>query len=97
MEYGYSIMERARSAALIGDKMLSMPFVAFVGQEAWRAKEAKSTTAEHPDWGDEVSRGILWETETAVCILQAGADILIMRHPRSAEETKRYIDKLMKK
>ncbi len=96
MEYAYSIMERARSAALIGDKMLSMPFICFVGQEAWRAKEAKSTSAEHPEWGDEVSRGALWETQTAVCMLQAGADILIMRHPKAVEETRVYIEKLMK-
>jgi len=97
MEYAYSIMERARNAALIGDKMLSMPFICFVGQEAWRAKEAKSTAAEHPEWGDEVSRGVLWETETAACMLQAGGDILVMRHPKAVEETKKYIDSLMAK
>ncbi|MGB2705528.1 MAG: CO dehydrogenase/acetyl-CoA synthase subunit delta [Candidatus Omnitrophota bacterium] len=97
MEYAYSIMERARSAALIGDKMLSMPFVCFVGQEAWRAKEAKSTSAEHPEWGDEALRGALWETETAVCMLQAGADILVMRHPKAVEEIRKYIDSLIKR
>jgi len=97
MEYAYSIMERARSAALIGDNMLSMPFICFVGQEAWRAKEAKSTTAEHPEWGDEIPRGALWEMETAVSVLQSGADILIMRHPKAIEETRKYIDKLMKR
>lgn len=96
MEYAYSIMERARSAALIGDKMLSMPFICFVGQEAWRAKEAKSTSTEHPEWGDETLRGVLWEIETAVCMLQAGADILVMRHPKAVEETRKYIDSLMK-
>lgn len=96
MEYAYSIMERARSAALNGDKMLSMPFISFVGQEAWRAKEAKALTSEHPEWGDEFSRGVLWEIETAVCVLQAGSDILIMRHPRAVEETRKYIERLMK-
>jgi len=95
MEYAYSIMERARSAALIGDKMLSMPFVCFVGQEAWRAKEAKATSTEHPEWGDEAPRGALWEMETAICMLQAGADILIMRHPKAVEETRKYIANLM--
>ena len=95
MEYAYSIMERARTAALMGDKMLSMPFVCFVGQEAWRAKEAKATLSEHPEWGDEFSRGVLWEAETAVAVLQAGANILIMRHPKAVEETRKYIDSLM--
>lgn len=97
MEYAYSIMERARNAALIGDKMLSMPFISFVGQEAWRAKEAKALSSEHPEWGDESSRGPLWEAQTAVCVLAAGADILIMRHPKAVEETRKYIDSLMKR
>ena len=97
IEYSYSIMERARSAALIGDKMLSMPFVAFVGQEAWRAKEAKALSSEHPEWGDEKMRGIAWEIETSVAVLQAGADILVLRHPLAVAETKKYIDRLMVK
>ena len=97
IEYAYSIMERARNAALIGDKMLAMPFICFVGAEAWRAKEAKASQEEHPEWGDLDSRGILWEIETAVCMLQAGANIVIMRHPKAIEETQKYINKLMKK
>ena len=31
LEYAYSIMERARLAALTGDKMLAQPFICFVG------------------------------------------------------------------
>jgi len=96
IEYAYSIMERARNAALIGDKMLSMPFICFVGQEAWRAKEAKSPSSEHPEWGEAASRGILWEIQTAVSVLQAGGNILTMRHPKAVEETRKYIDSLMK-
>lgn len=95
MEYAYSIMERARLAALVGDKMLSMPFVCFVGHEAWRAKEAKATESEFKEWGPESQRGPMWEFLTAVCMLQAGADILIMRHPKAVEETRKYIDNLM--
>ncbi len=95
MEYAYSIMERARLAALGGDRMLSMPFVCFVGQEAWRAKEAKSPKSEHKEWGPEEKRGPMWEFVTAVCVLQSGADILIMRHPKAVEETRKYIDNLM--
>lgn len=95
MEYAYSIMERARLAALVGDKMLSMPFVCFVGQEAWRAKEAKGPESEHKEWGPESKRGPIWEFLTAVCMLQAGADLLIMRHPQAMEETRKYIDKML--
>lgn len=96
IEYAYSIMERARLAALNGDAMLSMPFICFVGQEAWRAKEAKADTREHPEWGDAKDRGPLWEAQTAVAVLLAGADILIMRHPRAIESVKKYINTLMK-
>lgn len=95
MEYAYSIMERARVAALIGDKMLSMPFICFVGHEAWRAKEAKGPESEHPEWGPESMRGPLWEATTAVSVLMAGADILVMRHPKAIQSTREAIEKLM--
>jgi acetyl-CoA decarbonylase/synthase complex subunit delta len=95
MEYAYSIMERARVAALLGDKMLAMPFICFVGQEAWRAKEAKGLQSEHPEWGTEKERGPIWEATTAVSVLLSGADILIMRHPKAVEIVKETIEKLM--
>ena len=95
LEYGYSIMERARLAALSGDKMLAMPFICLVGQEAWRAKEAKASLKEFPEWGNEEKRGPMWEIVTAVGLLQAGADILVMRHPQAVREVKDVIDRLM--
>ncbi|MBN2097411.1 MAG: acetyl-CoA decarbonylase/synthase complex subunit delta [Candidatus Omnitrophica bacterium] len=97
MEYAYSIMERARLAALSGDKMLAMPFICFVGQEAWRAKEAKGPQAEHPQWGPEAERGPVWEATTAVSMLVAGADILVMRHPQAVAIVRGTIEKLMEK
>ena len=97
MEYAYSIMERARLAALGGDKMLAMPFICFVGQESWRAKEAKAIQKEHPEWGDEKYRGPIWEATTAICMLQAGADILVMRHPEAIGMANKYIEELMKR
>jgi len=97
LEYAYSIMERARLAALTGDKMLALPFICFVGQEAWRAKEAKASFDEHPEWGKELERGVVWEALTATTFLQSGADILIMRHPKSIGLVKETINKLMEK
>ena len=97
MEYAYSIMERARLASLAGDKMLSMPFICFVGYEAWRAKEAKTPQAEHAEWGPENDRGPMWEAATATSMLVCGADILIMRHPRAIAAVTETINKLMKK
>ena len=96
LEYAYSIMERARNAALSGDKMLAMPFVCFVGQEAWRTKESKVSEKEHPSWGNARTRAIQWETTTAMAVLQAGADILTLRHPQSIQIIKAELDELMK-
>jgi acetyl-CoA decarbonylase/synthase complex subunit delta len=96
LEYAYSIMERARSAALSGDKMLAVPFICFVGQEAWRAKEAKVEQAAVPLWGDARERGIMWEVMTAMAMIQAGADILTMRHPKAIKIVKKAIADLMK-
>jgi len=84
LEYAYSIMERSRLAALSGDKMMSSPFICFVGQESWRAKEAKA--------GGE--QGIFWEIVTASALIQAGADILVMRHPEAVRKINKYIDNL---
>lgn len=86
LEYAYSIMERARLSALAGDKTVASPFFCLAGQESWRAKEAKT--------GSE--NGIIWEVVTATALLQAGADILVMRHPKAIEKVKKYIDELMK-
>jgi len=96
MEYVYSIQERGRLAALGGDKMMAMPVICQVGQEAWRAKEAKATAEEFPQWGDEQERGALWELTTAVSLLQAGADIMVMRHPKAVAALKAVIAELMK-
>jgi acetyl-CoA decarbonylase/synthase complex subunit delta len=83
MEYVYSIMERGRLAAFIGDKMLAMPFILFVGSEVWKMKEAKEASA---------AQGINWEIATAVSMLQAGGDLLVMRHPEAVKKVMKYID-----
>jgi acetyl-CoA decarbonylase/synthase, CODH/ACS complex subunit delta len=86
MEYVYSIMERARLAAFMGDNMLSMPFILFAGQEAWKVKEAKEAIN---------TQGMNWEITTSVSMLQAGADILVLRHPESAKVISEYIEMMM--
>ena len=40
-------------------------------------------------------RAALWELSTAMGLLQAGADILIMYHPEAAKALRRSIDRLM--
>lgn len=97
LEYGYSIMERARNGALQGDNMLAMPMIGNVGFEVWRSKEANASVEDFPAWGEQETRGILWETTTAVALLQAGMDIVVMRHPKAAGLVKQNIDELMVK
>ena len=88
MEYVYSIMERSRLAAFQGDKMLSMPFIIFTGQEVWKIKESKDASGH---------QGINWEIATAASMLQAGADILVMNHPDAVKSVNEYIKRMMVK
>lgn len=95
LEYSYSVMERLRLSALQGDGMTQMPTICTVGDEAWRAKESKVSEGVPEAWGDFSRRGIVWETITATTLIQAGADIVVLRHPRSVELVKKTIDDLM--
>ena len=95
LEYAYSIMERCRLSALSGDRMVGLPFICFVGQEAWRAKEARVPVDEFPGFGSEEERGILWEAMTAGALLQAGGDLLVMRHPKAVEKVIQHLDKAL--
>jgi acetyl-CoA decarbonylase/synthase complex subunit delta len=97
LEYSYSVMERLRLAALGGDNMTAMPMFSTAGEEAWRQKEAKSSQGVPEAWGDQKQRSLLWEQLTAITLLNAGADIVTQRHPKSVELVKAAIDKLMSK
>ncbi|MDR4505479.1 MAG: CO dehydrogenase/acetyl-CoA synthase subunit delta [Candidatus Scalindua sp.] len=94
IEYCYSIHERGRIAALSGDGQMATPVICDVGHEVWRAKEAKATDDEAPQWGSFAERGIMWETVTATTLLQSGVDIIRMYHPRAVSIVKDHIDQL---
>jgi acetyl-CoA decarbonylase/synthase complex subunit delta len=95
MEYAYSIMERTRLAALSGDSMLSMPMLAVVGSESWKAKEARTPEDVASQWGAATERGVLWEAATATCFLHGGTHIFVMWHPRAAALLRSTVDSLM--
>lgn len=88
LEYGYSIMERIKLAAIDekigGDKMLSMPLIAFAGEEALKAKEAKSDTFDK-NFGDFKERSIMFEITTASAVIAAGANLIVLEHPDSVK------------
>ncbi len=95
IEYGYSVMERLRLAALQGDAMTQLPMIVMPGFEAWKTKEAKVGDGVPASWGDWQERAILWETLTAVTLLESGADIVVLRHPESFRRIRAAIDALM--
>jgi acetyl-CoA decarbonylase/synthase complex subunit delta len=95
IEYGYSVMERLRLAALQGDVMTQFPMIVTPGFEAWKTKEAKVGEGVPESWGDWKARAINWETLTAVALLESGADIVVLRHPESVRRIKESIDELM--
>lgn len=95
MEYVYSILERGRLAALAGDKLMAQPVILDVGAEAWRTKEAKAGDEFAAQWGAPRERGIAWETATAAVLLQGGADIVVMRHPKAIKAARATIAALM--
>ncbi len=96
MEYCYSIMERIRQAALTqNDEKLQYPIISNIAEEVWKTKEAKLSTDEEPTIGDASIRGVNLEAVTAVSVLQAGSDLLILRHPKTMEHIKKYLSGLM--
>ena len=94
IEYGYSVMERLRLAALQGDAMTQLPMLVTPGFEAWKTKESKVGTDVPVEWGDWLERAINWETLTAVSLLESGANILVLRHPESVRRVRMAIDEL---
>ncbi len=96
LEYCFSILERLKLAALQqNDTMTQMPIICTVGKEVWKVKEAKVSEAEEPSWGNAEKRGINWEVVTAFTLLLAGADIVVVRHPKSLEVLHALIKELL--
>jgi CO dehydrogenase/acetyl-CoA synthase delta subunit (corrinoid Fe-S protein) len=96
LEYTYSVMERLRLAALMGDTMTQQPMICTVGEEAWRQKEGRAANDAPAAWGALAERGVAWEVATAMTLVEAGADILVLRHPGSVAVLREALDDLAK-
>ncbi|MEE9599500.1 MAG: CO dehydrogenase/CO-methylating acetyl-CoA synthase complex subunit beta, partial [Anaerolineales bacterium] len=94
-EYGYSVMERLRIAALQGDSMTQFPMMVTPGEECWKTKESKVGVDVPESWGDWETRAIAWESTTAIMLAESCADLIVLRHPESVRRTKEAIDDLM--
>ena len=96
LEYTYSVMERIRLAALAqNDVTMQQPILGDVGMYVWKVKETQANEADVPQWGSVEERGIAWEAVTATALLIAGAELLIMRHPKAADAVERMIEELV--
>jgi acetyl-CoA decarbonylase/synthase complex subunit delta len=83
MEYSFTIMERSRQVAVIyGDMAMQMPIIADLGRECWKTNQARANA----------EQGMLWESITAMSLLLAGADILVLRHPDNCRLLKEAIE-----
>ena len=82
IEYTYSVMERMRMAGLAQqDEKLQYPIICNLAREIWKTKEVHLTAEEEPALGDARKRGIMMEAMSAMVLLMAGGDVIIMRHP----------------
>ena len=95
LEYCYSVIERARGAALTQqDDKLQFPMYCNLGAEVWKCKEAKLPDGEM-NLGEAKTRGILMEAVTASTLLAAGGDLMVMRHPKALELARELVKGLL--
>lgn len=92
LDYAYSVIERIKQAAFDGDEYLNMPIIAFVGDEVWKTKETKSQDYSQ-SWGILEERAIIWEISTGAAIMSAGANIVVVRHPKTLSTLDKLISK----
>jgi acetyl-CoA decarbonylase/synthase, CODH/ACS complex subunit delta len=96
IEYCYSVMERIRMAGLTqGDDKLQFPIICNISKETWKTKEVKVSEQDDPRMGDAKKRGILLEAMSALCLLLAGGDIMVMRHPEAIKLVKDMVGELV--
>ncbi len=87
LDYAFTIMERVRQAALMGDPELQHPMSSGT-TNAWAAREA---WMKMPEWGPRELRGPIWETVTALSLLTVGVDYFMMMHPAAVKTVKEAI------
>ena len=91
LEYCYSVMERMRMAGLTQqDEKLQFPIICNLSKEVWKSKEVNQPDNES-NMGNAKNRGILMEAMSAVALLMAGGDVIIMRHPEAIKLTREMI------
>jgi acetyl-CoA decarbonylase/synthase complex subunit delta len=83
MEYSFSLIERVKQIGVITkDSMTMMPIIANLGDECWKTKQAKESN----------EQGLLWEGITALSLLLAGANIIVLRHPETLKLVRETVE-----
>jgi len=91
IEYAYSVMERMRMAGLTQqDEKLQFPIFCMLSKEVWKSKEAGLPDNEAM-MGDAKKRGIMMEAISAMTLLLAGGDVVMMRHPDAVKLVKELL------
>ena len=95
IEYCYSVMERIRMAGLTQqDEKLQFPIICNLSKESWKTKEVHLGDNEMM-MGNAKKRGILMEAISAMVLLIAGGDVVIMRHPEAIRLVKETMAELV--
>ncbi|MPW26621.1 acetyl-CoA decarbonylase/synthase complex subunit delta [Alkalibaculum sp. M08DMB] len=95
-EYVSSTMDRITLAALgQNDETLQMPIITPISFETWSVKESIATEEDEPNWGSIEERGIHMEVSTAAASIASGSDAVIVRHPKSLEAIKYYLNSII--
>jgi acetyl-CoA decarbonylase/synthase complex subunit delta len=94
LEYTYSIMERIRIDGLSGDKMLAFPMLINPGYEVSRVRESHFMKESYPEWGEPELLGAYWELTTTMSLILAGAELIIMHHPKAVEIVKKNMKEI---
>ncbi|MDD5590814.1 MAG: acetyl-CoA decarbonylase/synthase complex subunit delta [Dehalococcoidales bacterium] len=95
IEYSYSVMERMRVAGLAQqDDKLQFPIICNLAKEVWKTREVHAPDEEASALGNAKKRGILMEAISAMVLLLAGGDVIIMRHPEAIRLVREMITEL---
>ena len=89
IEYSFSIFQRIRYAALMGEEVFQVPLSsastnAWAAREAWQKPEVLrpgDNIAPIESWGPRELRGPIWEATTALILSLCGAELFMMMHP----------------
>jgi len=92
--YGWNTVIRDRRMRMAGltqqDEKLQLPIICNLSKEVWKSKEVNQPDNDS-NIGNAKNRGILMEAMSAMALLLAGGDIIIMRHPEAIELIKEMV------